>query len=111
MEEDAIAGQNPLVFKRWMFLSDKIKNEPELLEVPLRNIDRWMNSGRIGNSWALREWRTIIEAARGSDEGMESLLCLLRSDEERARQLKSCSPFPGVLTREERDQFTCAWTH
>jgi hypothetical protein len=42
---------------------------------------------------------------------MEHLLALLRDDGESARQLKSCSPFPGVLTREERDRFTCAWTH
>ena len=53
----------------------------------------------------------MIEKALCSEDDLLVLLQFLRDDGERARQLKSCSPFPGVLTRKERDQFTCAWTH
>ena len=111
MDDDPLAGQNPLVFQRWMFLAEKIEGDPQLLAIPLRNIERWLAEGRIGNPWALEKWRDIIDAAKASEAGIRSLLALLRNDGERARQLKSCSPFAGVLTREERDQFTCAWTH
>lgn len=111
MAADSLASQNPLIFQRWIFVADKIERDPELLEIPLRNIRRWLEAGRIGNPWALVEWRKNIEAARASADGMTSLLGFLRNDGQRARQLKSCSPFAGVLTRDERDQFTCAWTH
>ena len=108
MEWDLQGQQHPLIFQRWLFLANKLEREPGLLAIPLKNIRRWSDSGRLGNPWALVEWRRIIEAAQASEAGMSSLLELLRDDGERARQLKSCSPFPGVLTREERDQFTCA---
>jgi len=105
------SGQNPLIFQRWLFLADKIERAPELLSIPLKNIQRWMASERLGDPWALGEWKSLIEAAQHSEAKMTELLHLLRDDGESARQLKSCSPFPGVLTRNERDQFTCAWTH
>lgn len=111
MEPDPPIGQNPLIYKRWLFLADKIENDVSLLSIPLENIERWIAEGRLGNTWALVEWKSIIEASQASAAGMADLLKLLRDDGERARQLKSCSPFPGVLTRKERDLFTCAWTH
>ena len=111
MPADPHADQNPLVLQRWRFVADKIESDSGLLEIPLQNIRRWLGSDRIGNPWALREWLKIIEGAAASADGLASLLDLLRDDGERARQLKSCSPFAGVLTRDERDQFTCAWTH
>jgi hypothetical protein len=53
----------------------------------------------------------MIERAQASGEGFTELLAFLRDDGEEARYLKSCSPFPGVLTKEERRKFSCAWTH
>jgi hypothetical protein len=111
VKEKVETDQNPIIYQRWLFLADKVERDPDLLAIPLKNIERWMVAGRLGNPWALVEWKTIILAAKESDSGMAGLLELLRDDGERARQLKSCSPFPGVLTRDERDQFTCAWTH
>lgn len=102
--------QNPLVHQGWLFTADKIERQPELLAVPLANIERWMNSGKLGNLDPLRRWRAIIEAARTTPEGMRQLLDLLRDDGEDARFLKSCSPFPGVLDKPERRRFRCAWT-
>ena len=100
--------QHPLILKRWLFLADKIEQHPELLSIPLKNMKRWTDAGSLGDTWALEEWKLMIDAAQNSQRGMSNLLKFLRDDGERARQLKSCSPFPGVLTREERDQFTCA---
>jgi hypothetical protein len=106
-------GQNPLILKRWLFLADKLERDPSLLSIPLKNIERWLDEGRIGNPWALHEWSAMIISAQSmtSKTKMNELLHFLRDDGEKARQLKSCSPFAGVLTREERDLFTCAWTH
>jgi hypothetical protein len=102
--------QHPLIFQRWIFLAEKLEQSPELLSIPLCNIQKWMKAGRLGDPWALERWKCMIDEARESEEGFVKLLRFLRDDGESARQLKSCSPFPGVLTREERDRFTCAWT-
>ena len=111
VNESDETGQNPIIYQRWLFLAGKLERDPGLLSIPLENIGRWVEAGRLGNPWALIEWKKIILAAQESEGGMAALLDFLRDDGERARQLKSCSPFPGVLTREERDKFTCAWTH
>lgn len=101
----------PMIAQRWLFLADKLEAAPELLEIPVTNIHRWKQGGRLGDTSFLDRWLEMILSARSSDAGMEKLLDLLRYDGEQTRELKSCSPFAGVLTREERDQFTCAWTH
>ena len=95
----------------WLSTADKIERRPELLEIPLKNIARWVAMGRLGDVRALILWRERIEKARVSPESFADLLAFLRDDGEEARFMKSCSPFPGVLSKEERRQFTCAWTH
>lgn len=101
-------GQNPLIYQRWLFLADKIQANPGLLLVVVENIARWEKSDRLGNLWALEIWKGLIDAAIESSEGLGQLLELIRADDEHSRQLKSCAPFPGILTTEELDQFTCA---
>lgn len=108
---EAECGQNPLIYQKWLFLAAKLEADPSLLEIPLCNIGRWMKGGRLGNITPLEWWRERILRARESEQGMEELLAILRCDDDEIRRMKSCSPFPGVLGREERDRFTCAWTH
>ena len=103
--------QNPKIHERWLYVADKIEREPELLSIPMKNIARWMLSERLPDKRWMVCWRAAIEHARASEEGMRELLDLLRDDGEKARQWKSASPFPGVLTKEERRMFSCAWTH
>ena len=101
----------PLIHQKWLFLADKLERQPDLLGIALENIESWIKGGRLVDTQMLEQWKQIIEAARADRQGMEALLQLLREESEEVRSLKSCSPFAGVLTREERDQFTCAWTH
>lgn len=108
---EAGGGLQPLVRRKWLFLADKLELQPDLLHIALENIARWIDGGRLADTRMLVQWRQIIETARADRQGMEALLELLRDDSEQSRSLKSCSPFAGVLTREERDQFTCAWSH
>jgi hypothetical protein len=102
---------NPVIYQQWLFTAHKIERDPSLLEIPLANIARWITSRRLGNVQPLEQWREIVLEAQHSREGLAKLLELLRSDDEESRRMKSCSPFPGVLTKEERRQFTCSWTH
>lgn len=103
--------QHPLILERWRYLADKLEGAPSLLEIPLANIERWIGAGRLGGARFLKEWHEKISQAKESQVEFGKLMDLLRDDGERALQLKSCSPFPGVFTREERDRFTCSWTH
>ena len=102
---------NPLIFQCDLFLAAKIERQPELLEIPLKNIERWIAMDRLGDVRPLIQWREMIERAQASGEGFAELLAFLRDYGEEARYLKSCSPFPGVLSEDELDQFACAWTH
>ncbi len=102
---------NPRIHESWLFTADKIERQPELLKIPLKNIERWIAMGRLGDVRPLIRWREMIEDARSRPEAFRSLLAFLRDDGEDARYMKSCSPFPGVLNKEERRQFSCAWTH
>ena len=102
---------NPLIHQEWLFTADKIERQPELLEIPLKNIARWIAMDRLGDVRPLILWREMIEQAQGSEEAFAKLLAFLRDDGEYARLMKSCTPFPGVLSEEELDRFTCAWTH
>ena len=101
-------GQDPLIHQRWLFLADKIEVNPDLLSIATQNISRWRKSNRLGNLWALEIWAELIAGAMSSSAGLQRLLLLIRADDERSRQLKSCAPFPGILTTEELDRFTCA---
>jgi hypothetical protein len=111
MEVGDEAATQPLIHQRWLFLADKLEKCPDLLDIPVSNIRRWQRNGRLADTRFLDQWQGMIRSARASDVGMRDLLDFLRQDGDETRELKSCSPFAGVLTREERDQFTCAWTH
>jgi hypothetical protein len=109
--DDPEVHRNPVIQQRWLYTADKIERQPGLLSIPLANIERWLASGALGNPQPLLEWRALIEAAQSCPQGMQALLQLMRDDREEAWYLKTCSPFPGVLTKQERRQFRCAWTH
>ncbi len=95
---------------QYCFIADKIEADPTLLRIPLANIARWLGNGH----WAKKElaqWRTWIEAAQASRQGMQRLLDLLRDDSEESREWKGFEPFPGVLNTQERRQFLCTSRH
>lgn len=99
-----------LAFRQFRRIADKIAADPALLEIPLANIDRWLANGH----WARRElgqWRTWIEDARSSPDGLRHLLELLRDDGEEARNWKGFSPFPGILSKAERSEGLCISRH
>jgi hypothetical protein len=91
-------------------IADKIESDPELLDIPLANISRWLKQDHSAPH-RLEQWRRVIVAAKYSGDGMKNLLALLRDNGEEAMHLKSFAPFPGVLSIAERREILCAYKH
>jgi hypothetical protein len=93
-------------------IADKIEAQPELLEIALANIERWLAHNHSAPH-RLEQWRRIILEAQASQEGLHKLLSILRDPGEEATHLRSFGPFAGVLTTLERRKFIeqCAWSH
>lgn len=93
-------------------IADKIEAQPDLLAIPLANIDRWLAQDHSAPH-RLEQWREIILGAQANAGGMARLLAILRDKGEEATHLRSFSPFPGVLTTQERRRIIqqCAWSH
>jgi hypothetical protein len=91
-------------------IADKIESDPELLDIPLANISRWLKQDHSAPH-RLEQWRRMIVAAKHSGDGMKNLLALLRDNGEEAMHLKSFAPFPGVLSIAERREILCAYKH
>jgi hypothetical protein len=80
-------------------IADKIRNHPELLEIPKANIARWMKDASDAVQPALQTWKTMIESWP-----LEQLLEFLTQESERANELRQSSPFSGILTPAERNE-------
>ncbi len=93
--------------ERFALVAEKIKADPELLEIPLANIARWLARGHSAGD-KLEQWRAIVLEAQASDVGMNRLLNLLRDQSAEAVFFKEYAPFPGVLTHAELDHLS--WT-
>jgi len=92
------------------YLADKFEKQPELLEVALETIDRWVSHGH----WAkpkLDEWRNVIVSAQSTRQGFAALTTLLRRDDEQAREFRGYDPFPAVLNEQERQSFSWISRH
>jgi len=84
----------------WNAFADRIEADPARLSLPLDNIERWLNLGRIQAS-PLLEWRRRLLLAQAEPESLASLIQWMRADNHDSEPLKSCSPFPGLLTQKE----------
>ena len=93
-------------------IADKIEKHPELLEIPLTNIDHWLLQ-KHSAPHRLEQWRILILDAKASVDGMRRLLDALREQNEEAKRLRLFSPFAGVLTTKERRRIIeqCAFSH
>jgi len=80
-------------------VAEKIRRNPELLHVPLENVERWSNTGNEATKPLFLEWKRIIQTWP-----LEKLLAFLSERSERANQLRQASPFTGILSRQERNE-------
>lgn len=93
-------------------IADKIEAQPDLLAIPLANIERWLAQNHSAPH-RLEQWRRIILEAQENAQGLQRLLAILRDPGEEAKHLRSFDPFPGVLDQVERKQLIgrCAFSH
>lgn len=83
-------------------ISQKIRENPSLLEIPRSNLKRWISDERsLGRvSPGLQEWNEIF-----STHSVDEILRILDDDSEESDRLRHSSPFCGILTEEERQEF------
>jgi hypothetical protein len=80
----------------------KLEADSTLLNVARSNLQRWL---RTNSAPALLEWRRLVD-----ETPLPQLLALLRSTTEHATRLRQSSPFPGLLTPEERQSILDRYT-
>jgi hypothetical protein len=95
---------------RFRRIADKIEANPDLLEIPLANIERWLAQGHSARK-RLEGWRSMILAAQSSEDGMARLLFLLRDQDWESVLWKGYSPFVGILTKEEIGKLSWSSRH
>ena len=84
----------------WQTLAQRVRTDPACLEVPLANIERWLAQGRL-QAAPLLEWRKRLEGARCSAAALVALTDWMEAPNHDSEPLKSCSPFPGLLSEVE----------
>lgn len=76
----------------------RLREKPELWAIPLQNIERW--TGKDGGiTMAFKIWKNMLGATPRED-----IIKLLLSRSQRATQLKSSSPFTGIISKEQRNR-------
>lgn len=78
-------------------IADKLRRDPGLLSVAFENIERWTRLGYSRSTWPLYEkWQELL---RGP---FDVLVEKLTEDSDAMQQLRSATPFAGILTNAER---------
>jgi hypothetical protein len=75
-------------------IAAKLLVRPELIDRAKANLARWQR-GSVEEYW-MKEWNEILALP------VEDVVRFLRESSERATRLRQSSPFPGVLTEQER---------
>jgi hypothetical protein len=86
--------------QQWRATAAHVKAHPEALEIPLSNISRWLEKGRLHPA-PLLEWRRRIHLAQSSPDELEILIAYLAANNFDSEPLKSCSPFVGIANTGE----------
>lgn len=80
-------------------IAEKVRRDPSLFENVRATLARWRPTTAPGTLPYHEEWERLVS------EGTEACLAVAVEDSERARALRQCSPFTGILTPEERLAF------
>ena len=75
--QDVFASIDTDTTKMFDAIAGKIERQPDLLEIPLNNIVRWLAQGHPSTA-RLNAWKSRIESAASSSSEFAELLCLLR---------------------------------
>jgi len=76
----------------------RLRKNPELWDKPLQNIERWTEpDGCMSTAYAV--WKDILLTWKRED-----IIKLLLSGSQRATQLRSSSPFVGIISQDEQNR-------
>lgn len=84
-------------------IAQKITRDSDLLDIPKRNMARWIEKSARPLPGYLQEWQEIL------DRPWPEIADLITSMNDEATRLRSSSPFAGVLNDRERDQIYAAF--
>ena len=79
-------------------ISEKIRRDRSLLQIPLDNIRRWWRQGSIsaGSEVGIRVWERLIEQG-----DLDALISVMTDPGEQGARWRQYPVFVGILTREE----------
>jgi len=87
-----------------VLVAQKLRNEPARFQTVRENLLRWnAQRGWRSTPW-LHEWLAAAEL------GIEAILAIALDPSDHGDQLRSSSPFSGVLDEAERLSFLKAWS-
>ena len=84
-------------------VAEKLWREPARFEKVRATLRGWRGTVPQNAQPYLDEWERL------ASEGMDACLSVATEDSERARALRQCSPFVGILTNRERFAFLSEW--
>ena len=96
--DDPKTRLNLIRLRSHRLIAQKIDADRSLLEIPQRNLDRWREL-RGEDCPASAEWRELLK------QPWEKIRALIVADTEESTRLRLSTPFVGILTPEEREQF------
>jgi hypothetical protein len=79
-----------------VLIAAKLRENPDLLEIPLYNLRIWKRTATAEMKPLLRRWKLILMTWQ-----LEEIIEYLTLNTAESRQLRRCSPFCGVLTPRE----------
>jgi CRISPR/Cas system-associated endoribonuclease Cas2 len=89
-------------------IAEKLRANPALRQVAIDNIDRWLarNDYPLSVQRSLLQWRDLLTRA-----SLEELTDKLLDPSEDGYQRRQNTPFPGILTQEERRAIRHSMSH
>lgn len=90
-------------------IAEELRADPDrVLAIARNTLARWMDNHRgTGAMWYLEQWDALLR------ESQETLLELMASPSQEARDMRQCSPFAGVLSNRRRlgilSEFSREW--
>ena len=88
-------------------IARRIAENPQLLDLAMENLDRWLTTCSAGSRPALLEWKKVLKS------GVDAAIETLRGEDERSTRLRQSSPFAGeeFITRAERTDLILKFAH
>ena len=87
---------------------DRLRENPQLFEVPRRNLERWLSRPNLSRSLEriYKGWLEILDI-----KTPQEIFSLLLADDEESRLLRQNTPFTGILTPREVQEIKNRFAH